>query len=143
MFRELSRGSTPEQRDSANAAFESDLQDTATPDAMATLLARVWRGEILSDASSKLLLDIMRRSTTGANRLKGLLTPDAEVAHKTGTIGGTTNDVGIITLPHNAGHVVTVVFVKWSELRVPERERAIAHIARAVHDYFVFNPGRM
>ncbi len=143
MFRELSQASTPEQRDSANAVFDADLQDTATPAAMATLLARVWRGEILSDASSKLLLDIMRRSTTGANRLKGLLTPDAEVAHKTGTIGGTTNDVGIITLPHNAGHVVTVVFVKWSELGVPERERAIAHIARAVHDYFVFNPGGM
>ena len=143
MFRELRRASTPEQRDRANAVFESDPQDTATPDAMATLLARVWRDEILSDASSKLLLDIMRRSTTGANRLKGLLTPDAEVAHKTGTIGGTTNDVGIITLPHNAGHVVTVVFVKQSELGVPQRERAIAHIARAVHDYFVFNPGRM
>ena len=143
MFGELYEATTSEQRDSANAVFDSDPQDTATPEGMATLLARLWRGEILSDSSSKLLLDIMRRSTTGANRLKGLLTPDAEVAHKTGTIGGTTNDVGIITLPHDAGHVVTVVFVKGSELEVPERERAIAHIARAVHDYFVFNPGGM
>ncbi len=143
MFGELSQATTPEQRDSAEAVFDSDPRDTATPDGMATLLARLWRGKILSDSSSKLLLDIMRRSTTGANRLKGLLTPDAEVAHKTGTIGGTTNDVGIITLPHDAGHVVTVVFVKGSELEVPERERAIAHIARAVHDYFVFNPGGM
>jgi beta-lactamase class A len=61
------------------------------------------------------------------------------VAHKTGTIGGTTNDVGIVTLPNGAGHVVTVVLVKESELEVPERELTIAHIARAIHDYFLFN----
>jgi hypothetical protein len=33
---------------------------------------------------------------------------------------------------------VTVVFVKESELEVAARETAIAHIARAIHDYFLF-----
>ena len=69
-----------------------------------------------------------------------MLTADAEVAHKTGTIGGTTNDVGVLTLPGAAGHVALVVFVKGSDLEVPERELAIAQIARAVHDYFLFVP---
>ena len=32
-----------------------------------------------------------------------------------------------------------VVLVKESELEVPQRELAIAHIARAIHDYFLFN----
>jgi beta-lactamase class A len=143
LFTQLYEATTSEQRDSAEAVFDADPRDTATPDGMALLLARLWRGEILSDSSSSLLLDIMQRSTTGTNRLKGLLTADAEVAHKTGTIGGTTNDVGIITLPGSAGHVVTVVFIKQSNLEVPERERVIAHIARAVHDYFLFNPDGM
>jgi beta-lactamase class A len=62
------------------------------------------------------------------------------VGHKTGTIGKTTNDVGYIYLPDEAGHVITVVFVKDSELEVPEREQVIAQIARAVYDYFLFNP---
>ncbi|HEX7088837.1 MAG TPA: class A beta-lactamase [Longimicrobiales bacterium] len=129
------------QRDSAAAAFDVDPRDTATPEAMARLLERIWRGEILSPESSELLLDIMRRCETGAGRIKGMLPPWVEVAHKTGTIGGTTNDVGIIYLPGDAGHVVTVVFVKESKRPIPEREKAIAYISRAIYDYFLFNPG--
>ncbi|MEJ0054612.1 MAG: serine hydrolase [Bacteroidota bacterium] len=59
--------------------------------------------------------------------------------HKTGTIGMTTNDVGIITLPNGGGHVVISVFVKSSEKEIPERERAIAEVSRAVYDYFLLN----
>ncbi len=139
-FSELSDSIPDEVREQAGEAFERDTRDTATPDAMADLLARIWRKEILSEQSSELLLDIMRRSTTGRARIKGLLPPDTEVFHKTGTIGGTTNDVGIVTLPNEAGHVVTVVLIKESDLEGSERELAIAHIARAIHDYFLFNP---
>ena len=60
------------------------------------------------------------------------------VAHKTGTIGGTTNDVGIITLPDDAGHVVIAAFVKGSSRPVESRERAIAEVSRAVYDFFLF-----
>jgi beta-lactamase class A len=127
-------------RTAAARRFNDDPRDTATPEAMARLLTRIWRKEILRPETSDLLLDIMLRSTTGADRIKGLLPPETPVAHKTGTIGGTTNDAGIVTLPGDAGHVVTVVFVKASDKEVPERERAIAHIARTIHDYFLFNP---
>ena len=128
------------ERAAAARRFNDDPRDTATPETMARLLTRIWRKEILRPATSDLLLDIMLRSTTGAERIKGLLPPDTPVSHKTGTIGGTTNDVGIVTLPGDAGHVVTVVFVKASDKAIPERERAIAHIARTIHDYFLFNP---
>jgi len=107
---------------------------------MARLLERIWRREILSAESTELLLDIMRRCETGEGRIKGMLPPWVEVAHKTGTIGGTTNDVGIISLPADAGHVVTVVFIKESQRPIPERERAIAFIARAIYDDFLFDP---
>ena len=72
---------------------------------------------------------------------QGLLPPGTDVAHKTGSIGGTTNDVGIIYLPDRAGHVVTVVFVKESERPTATRESAIAQISRAVYDFFLFDPG--
>ena len=124
-----------------NRTFNGDPRDTATPAAMASLLQKIWEGEILSEESSRLLIDIMYRCRTGAARLKGALPPGTAVAHKTGTIGETTNDVGIIDLPGDAGHVVTVVYIKESKLENnAAMEPVIAQIARAVHDYFVFNP---
>ena len=125
-----------------NAAFNADPRDTSTPAAMSALLQKIWNREILSEESSALLVDIMYRCQTGEARLKGSLPPGTEVAHKTGTIGQTTNDVGIIDLPDGAGHVVTVVYIKESEVEsVADREPVIAQIARAVHDYFLFNRG--
>jgi beta-lactamase class A len=59
------------------------------------------------------------------------------VAHKTGTIGGTVNNVGIIYLPHNRGHVIISVLSKAMEDR-EAAERAIADVARYAYDYFLF-----
>jgi beta-lactamase class A len=109
---------------------------------MAALLQRIYRKDLLKPESAEQLLDIMRRCRTGEARLRGILPEGTVVAHKTGTIGGTTNDVGIITLPDGAGHVAIAVFVKASEKDVPARERAIAEISRAVHDFFLFHPGQ-
>lgn len=130
-----------EGRKNAAARFDADPRDTSTPEAMASLLEKIWRKSLLKPESAELLYDIMLRCQTGDARLKGILPAGTEVAHKTGTIGGTTNDVGIITLPDNAGHVAIAVFVKSSLKEVPQRERTIAEIARAAHDFFLFNPG--
>jgi beta-lactamase class A len=130
----------PEDQKAAARRFDTDPRDTATPDGMAALLERIYRKDVLKRESSELLLDIMRRCRTGEARLRGLLPLGTEIAHKTGTIGGSTNDVGIITLPDNAGHVAIAVFEKSSEKDMAARERAIAEIARAVHDFFLFLP---
>lgn len=130
----------PEDQKAAAKKFDADPRDTSTPDGMAALLERIYRKDMLSSQSADLLLDIMQRCRTGEARLKGLLPQGTEIAHKTGTIGGSTNDVGVITLPDNAGHVAVAVFVKSSEKDVAARERAIAEIARAVHDFFLFQP---
>ena len=127
-------------REVAAAKFDADPRDTATPEAMVALLQRIYRKDLLKAESAELLLDIMRRCRTGEARLKGMLPLGTEVAHKTGTIGGTTNDVGIVTLPEDAGHVAITVFVKSSEKEVSDRERTIADVARAVYDFFLFQP---
>lgn len=138
MFRKLAAALAADERRAAARRFNDDPRDTAAPEAMARLLVRVHRRDTLKPDSADLLLDILRRCRTGEARLKGLLPQSTVVAHKTGTIGGTTNDVGILTLPDNAGHVALAVFVKSSENPTPARERAIAEIARAVHDFFLF-----
>jgi beta-lactamase class A len=81
----------------------------------------------------------MKRCETGLTRIKGLLPPDTEIMHKTGSIAMTANDVGIITLPGDGGHVVISVFVKSSEKGIPDRERAIAEVSRTIYDYFIMH----
>lgn len=137
-YDELLDSVSQEKSDEAERAFYEDVRDTSTPRAMAGLLEKIWKRKALTEASTELLLDIMKRCRTGAGRLKGILPEGTEVRHKTGTIGKTLNDVGIITLPRGAGHVVVAAFVKKSDLPDAERERAIAEAARAAHDYFLF-----
>jgi len=137
-YRELSRAVSADARRAAADAFESDPRDTSTPEGMTDLLRTIWIGAALNESSTAQLLDIMRRCETGPGRIKGLLPPGTEVRHKTGTIGGTTNDVGIITLPGEAGHVALAVFVKSSRRPSADVEPVIAQIARAVYDYFLF-----
>lgn len=144
-FSRLAERVTDRERTAAVAAFAKDLRDTSTPDAMADVLGKIWRREALSETSTALLLDIMYRCMTGQERLKGMLPPGTKVAHKTGSLGPsqgivggrTVNDVGIIDLPGNAGHLIVVAFVKEGG-DAAEGERAIANIARAAYDYFVF-----
>jgi beta-lactamase class A len=68
-----------------------------------------------------------------------MLPAGTEVAHKTGSLGGTTNDVGIVTLPEEGGHMAIAIFVKSSSQEVSLRERTIAEIARAAYDFFFFH----
>ena len=129
---------TPEQQKQAHDRFNHDARDTAQPDAMAALLEKIYHRQLHKPDSAALLLDILYRCQTGEARIKGILPPGTEVAHKTGSIGGTVNDVGIINLPDDAGHVILALFVKEGS-KSENSERAIAQISRAVYDYFLFS----
>jgi beta-lactamase class A len=131
----------PEARHAAEARYATDPRDTATPEAMATLAGRAFRGEALSPESTALLVRLMTASATGAARIKGLLPTGTPVAHKSGTQAGTTNDVGVVTLPEGARHLAIAIYVKASTKPVEERERAMAEIARTVYDYYLVADG--
>lgn len=128
---------SPDARKAAEAKFNVDPRDTAQPSAMADLLQKIYSKKLHKPESAELLLDIMRRCQTGDARIKGMLPPDTEIAHKTGSIGGTINDVGILTLPENGGHVVLALFVKQGT-KSEASEKAIAQISRTVYDYFLY-----
>jgi beta-lactamase class A len=121
-----------------NPAFDDDVRDTSTPVAMSELLTSIFSGRALSAASTKALVEIMERCRTGDARLKGRLPPGTPVAHKTGTIGGSVNDVGVMTLPAGGGQIVVTVFVKKSGVPFELREAVIAEIARSVRDFYLF-----
>jgi beta-lactamase class A len=120
--------------------FLADPRDTATPDATVDLLRRAFRGELLSPASTTRLVRMMQATTTGPARIKALLPQGTVVAHKTGTtptiggINGSTNDVGVITLPGGAGQLAVAFYLKGSRGDLAARESAIAHLAKAAFD---------
>jgi beta-lactamase class A len=124
------------RKNAAQLRLEQDKRDSATPDGMTDLLAKLLRHELLKPNTTEDLLAIMRRTETGPGRLPGLLPAGTEVAHKTGTLRRSCNDAGFITLPHGKGHIAITVFIKGSTAQEEARERIIAEMARAVYDFF-------
>ncbi len=118
------------QREHPNTGAASDL---------AQLLARLQKGEVLRPPQLGLLLGFMERATTGLRRLRGDLPPGTRVADKSGTggAGSATNDVGLITLPGEMGHLAMAVFISGSKLSVEAQEKLIAEVARAAYDAHV------
>jgi beta-lactamase class A len=113
--------------------------NAASTDALVALLERLDRGTLLSDTSRRWLLATLAGTTTGPNRIKGLLPPGTPVAHKTGT-GGVlpglfvaTNDVGIVTMPSGRRFAIGVL-VTGSRRPLAEQELAIATLARVAWD---------
>jgi beta-lactamase class A len=128
----------PEAFEQASKSFSKIIKDQSSAEAMNRLLELIYKKEILDVESCDLIIEVMLRCQTGQRRIKGDLPSDVKVAHKTGTIGGTVNDAGIIELPDNLGHVALTVFTKDTKEETGEVEDVIAQIARFVYDYFTF-----
>jgi beta-lactamase class A len=116
-----------------------ELPNDATAEALARLLAALARGEILESSQRALLWEVMARARTGERRIRAGLPPGTHVLDKTGTgaNGSVTNDVGLVTLPGNAGHLAIAVFIAGSSLPSRAQEDLIAEIARTSFHSFV------
>lgn len=124
-------------REKAAKRFLDDARDTATPDAMVTLLERLATGKALSKGSTELLLDIMANCKTGPRRIKGELPRGIPVAHKTGTLTRVaTNDVGIMTLSWGDGPLIVAIYLSGSPQPLAQQERAIAMVSLALFRYY-------
>ena len=117
-------------------SYDDDVRDTSTPDAMVHLFKQIFQGAVLPAAQRDVLLGSLSRCATGNTRLRGCLPQGTPVAHKTGTIGGTVNDAGIITLPDGT-HLAIAIFIKKSNAPFEKREAAIAQITRTLFDDFL------
>ncbi len=132
------RQENPEAFEQATANFSQVIKDQSSPKAMNRLLELIFKKEILDEESCEYIISVMLKCQTGKRRLKGDLPHYVQIAHKTGTIGGTVNNAGIIYLPENLGHVAITVFTKDTEDETQEVEDIIAQISRFVYDYFYF-----
>lgn len=131
---------TPAARAAALDAYVADPPDGAEPVAIADALARLARGELLSETSTRILLDTMGASVTGRARLRAALPSGWTIAHKTGTgqdLGARNagfNDVGLLTAPDGSRYAIAVMI---GDSRAPMRERQelIQSVAAEVASY--------
>ena len=107
-------------------------RDSATPEAMVSLLQRIDNGQLLKPMSRSYLLDLMARCMTGKNRMRALLPRGSPVEHKTGTLNGLTTDVGFITLP-DGRRLAIALFARHGS----NRPSVLAAAARKIYDGFV------
>jgi beta-lactamase class A len=126
------------------AAFEryvADPYDGASPHAVASALAALKRGDLLSPASTERLLSIMGRTRTGKLRVRAALAPGWDWNHKTGTgqdlggrVGGI-NDIGLLTAPDGAVYSIAIMTVPdHSDGGAQELMRDVAHAVIDAHD---------
>jgi beta-lactamase class A len=128
----------PQAFEQASQEFTQVIKDQSSPRAMNRLLELIFKKQILDEKSCDYIINTMLKCQTGEKRLKGDLPRYVRVAHKTGTIGGTVNNAGIMYLPDDLGHVAITVFSKNTEAPTEDVEEVIAQIARFVYDYFYF-----
>lgn len=113
--------------------YAIDARDTSTPDGMAELLEAFWKGrDGLSRESHALLVELMTKSPTGARKLRAALPAGWSVAHKSGSMPGTSNDVGVLTSPDGKQHIAIAIFSKRAKSPDAEVDADIAATARKV-----------
>lgn len=128
---------TAEGKRAGRAKFLADSRDTATPTALANLLARLDRGEVLDAERTKILVGMLDRNKTGGRRFRAGLPAGVRIGDKTGTnpTVGTYNDAALVTLPSGA-RIALVVMTREAGDTGAAAEQLMASVARTVYAHF-------
>ncbi|MGE0885178.1 MAG: serine hydrolase [Blastocatellales bacterium] len=124
---------TPERVAKADAEFAKIMKDVASPHDMARLLEMIVLGKAASEQSCRQMMTILNRQQFN-HRLPRYLPENTGFAHKTGTIGSTTNDAGVMFIRGNA--IAMVVFTMDKRSGRGEVEEQMGRLARVVYDFF-------
>ncbi len=125
--------------------WENMFENWTTPKAASETLRMFYenKNNLLSKSSYDFFWKTNIETTTGKNRIKGLLPEGTIVAHKTGWSGtnketgitAAVNNIGIVFLPDGEYFIISV-FVTDSKEDFDTNEKIIADIAKASYDYF-------
>jgi len=124
-------------REKALDAYLADPMDGASPLAIVRALSRLKKGEMLSPASTQLLLSTMSEAKTGPQRIKAGVPAGWSYLHKTGTGQDLAprstgyNDVGIMTAPDGTSYAIAVMIGE-TTLPIPQRWELMQSVARSV-----------
>lgn len=124
-------------------SFENQYLNWSTPFSAVCLLEEFKNKNLLAPTYQDFLWETMVGTTTGGNKIKGLLPKDVIVAHKTGSsfrnedrLKAAENDIAIVSLP-NGNKYSLAIFVKDSKESDDVNAEIIANISKAVYDYVI------
>lgn len=127
-------------RKAALDRYLADPVDGASPEAIVRGLAKLARGELLSPASTRLILGIMSRTSSGPNRLRAGVPAGWQFVHKTGTgqilppVSTGYNDIGIMTAPDGTRYAVAVMMGS-TTAPIPQRMAFMQFVSRTIATY--------
>ncbi len=111
-----------------NDTSPGDVRDTSTPRALATSLRAVALGDVLPTEKREVLVDLLRRNTTGDKTIRAGVPDGWVVGDKTGSAAyGTRNDIAVVWPPGRAPIVLAVL----SDRGTVDAARDDALLARA------------
>jgi beta-lactamase class A len=111
-----------------NDTSPGDLRDTSTPRALAVDLRAVALDDVLPAEKREVLVDLLRRNTTGDKTIRAGVPGDWVVGDKTGSAAyGTRNDIAVLWPPNRAPIVLAVL----SDRATVDATRDNALLARA------------
>lgn len=116
-----------------NALPDIEGTNVTSPKELATLLAMVNQGQLVSMRSHELMLDIMRNTQIN-NLLPQGLGEGATIAHKTGNIGSILADVGLVNMPTGKRYIIAVIVKR--PFNDTSAQELIRQISRTAYDYF-------
>jgi beta-lactamase class A len=114
--------------------------DRASPEAIVRALARLAKGELLSPASTRLILGIMSRTSSGPNRMKAGVPAGWRFLHKTGTgqilspVSTGYNDIGIMTAPDGTRYALAIMMGS-TTASIPQRMAFMQFVSRTTATY--------
>jgi beta-lactamase class A len=127
-------------RKAALDRYLADPVDGASPEAIVRALAKLARGELLSASSTRLILGIMSRTSSGPNRLRAGVPAGWQFVHKTGTgqilppVSTGYNDIGIMTAPDGTRYAVAVMMGS-TTAPIPQRMSFMQFVSRTIATY--------
>ena len=121
----------------AQLRYLQDPRDTASPRAIASLYARLEQGRLLQRRNAAFVMDLLRRSKTGLDRLNAGMKKGWTLAHRGGQTPSTDgftavfNDSGMATA-RSGSRIAIAVFIEGTTQPVEKLEAFHQALARSV-----------
>ncbi|EON70125.1 beta-lactamase [Lysinibacillus sphaericus OT4b.31] len=123
-----------------NEAVPGETRDTSTPKALANDLQAYTLGDVLTHEKQTMLVDWLKRNTTGDNLIRAGVPKGWEVGDKTGGGGyGTRNDIAIVW-PPNREPIVLAILSSRDKQDANYNDELIAQATKVVMNVFKSTP---
>lgn len=125
-----------------NKKWENQYLNWTTPKASVQLLETFLKKDLFAPIYKDFLINAMIATSTGSDKIKGLLPSDIIIGHKTGSgsrgdfgIKTAENDMGFVNLPNGKQYSIAI-YVMNSREDDKATNAIIAEISKAVYDYY-------